>query len=647
MTFTAETLMPAKETSLLQKRKLGEILVHSGIVTDEQLLTALDRQKKTGKRLGEILVEVNFTSELEIAQTLGSQLGYQVVDTITTIDDEILLLIPESLVKKYSVIPLRLEKSGLVVAMADPLDFDTVQDLSFYCGFIIQPAIATPTLLKETIKRFYKIAHEQEDTQLIKKIILDSQKDFNDSIVQIIPEIKENGSEGLSDPRHSLAPIIEMANLILAKAIKLNASDIHIEPFGNDSIVRCRVDGLLREIMRIPKWIHGALVSRIKVLANLDIAVKRIPQDGDVRLKANGKEISLRISSLPSYFGEKIVIRILSQSAHLLKLDTLGIPVPEQNKIREMLSHQKGIILVTGPTGSGKTTTLYAMLNQINHPSINIVTVENPIEYHLHGITQIQINSEAGLTFATALRAILRQDPNVILVGEIRDTETAQIAFRAAMTGHLVISTLHTNDAPSAVVRLLDLGIPNYLISSLLIGVMAQRLVRYNCPDCKTSYAPPEEETRPFNLRQEAAKKIIFYKGKGCKSCYQTGFKGRSTVLEILPMQSKLREMVSLSPTEQQFKNACKDAGFVSMTEHGLQKVREGLTPLSELVRCLGADEHLDTLCENCGHLFRNDFNLCPMCGEKPKNKCTRCNQVIQSQWHYCPFCENKLSNPE
>ncbi|MBI1820972.1 MAG: Flp pilus assembly complex ATPase component TadA [Nitrospirae bacterium] len=638
--------MPPKESSLLQKRKLGEILVISGILTEEQLLKALDRQKKTGKRLGEVLVELNYTSEVEIARTLGSQLGYQHVETITTIDHDILLLIPESLVKKYSVIPLRLERSGLVIAMADPLDFDTIQDLSFYCGFIIQPAIATPTVLKETIKKFYKTTHEQEDHQLIKKIILDSQKDFNDSVVQIIPEIKENGPDGLSDRRHALAPIIEMANLILAKAIKLNASDIHIEPFSNESIVRCRVDGLLHEIMQIPKWIHGALVSRIKILANLDIAIKRIPQDGEVRLKANGKEINLRISSLPSYFGEKVVIRILSQSTESLKFETLGISPPEQEKVKEMLSRKKGIILVTGPTGSGKTTTLYAMLNHINHPSINIVTVENPIEYHLHGITQIQINPEGGLTFATALRAILRQDPDVIFVGEIRDTETAQIAFRSAMTGHLVISTLHTNDAPSAVIRLLDLGIPSYMISSLLIGVMAQRLVRKICPDCKVPYAPPEEETRPFNLTRKEAQKIGFFKGKGCKSCNQTGFKGRSAVLEILPIQSKLREMISLSPTEQQFKNACKDAGVISMSENGLQKVKEGLTPFSELIRCLETDEHLDTLCGSCAHLFRNDFNLCPMCGEKPKNKCNRCNQVIQSRWNYCPFCENKLSKP-
>ncbi|MHB8481373.1 MAG: ATPase, T2SS/T4P/T4SS family [Nitrospiria bacterium] len=639
--------MSTKESVLIQKRKLGEILVQSGVLTEDQLLKALDLQKKTGKRLGEILVDLKFTSEIEIARTLGSQLGYQFVDTISTIDNDILLLIPESLVKKHTVMPLRREKSGLMVAMSDPLDFETVQDLSFYCGFIIEPAIATPTLLKETIKKFYKTTHEQEDQQLIEKIIKDSQKDFDNSVVQIIPEIKETGSKELSDRRHSLAPIVEMANIIFAKALKLHASDIHIEPFANESTVRCRVDGLLQEIMRFPKWIHGALISRIKVLANLDIAEKRVPQDGDIRLKANGKELSLRISSLPSYFGEKIVIRILSRSAELLQLATLGISPVEQQKIKKMLSHQKGIILVTGPTGSGKTTTLYAMLNQINHPSINIITIENPIEYHLDGITQVQVNPDSGLTFATTLRAILRQDPNVILVGEIRDIETAQIAFRAAMTGHLVISTLHTNDAPSAVTRLRDLGIPNYMISSLLIGVMAQRLIRYNCPDCKIPYVPSEEETHTFNLTQEAARKIRLYKGKGCKRCYQTGFKGRSAVLEILPMESKLREIISLNPTEQQFKNACKDAGFISMNEGGFQRVKEGLTTLAELMRGLGADEYSELFCESCHHLFRNDFSLCPMCGEKPKNKCNRCNQAVQLHWHYCPFCENKLSNPE
>ncbi len=627
----------------LQKRKLGEILLQSGILSEDQLLKALDKQKKTGKRLGEILVESNLTSEVEIARTLGSQLGYQFVETVTSIDKEVLLLVPENLVKKHSIIPLRLEKGELIVAMADPLDFNTIQDLSFYCGFIIQPAVATPTLLRETIKKFYGSSPAQTDEKLIKKIISDSQKDMAEAPVQIIPEIRDDGSEGLAEQRHQLAPIIEMANLILAKALKLNTSDIHIEPFANESIVRYRVDGLLHESMRFPKWIHGALVSRIKVLANLDIAIKRVPQDGDIRLKANGKEVTLRISSLPSYYGEKVVIRILDETADLLRLESLGLSKTDQEKVKEMLSHRKGLILITGPTGSGKTTSLYAMLNQINHSSINIITVENPIEYHLPGITQVQINPESGLTFAAALRSILRQDPNVILIGEIRDAETAQIAMRAALTGHLVISTLHTNDAPSAVTRLIDLGVPNFLISSLLIGVIGQRLLRQVCPDCKTPVPPTDEEKKAFNITESHPKKIHFLKGNGCKSCHNSGFKGRNAVYEILPMNSKLRDVLSLNPTEQQFKTACRDSGFVSMYENGLQKVKEGITSYSEVMRCVGVDEYLETFCGTCDHRFREEFNLCPICGEKPKNRCTRCNQIIQLSWNYCPFCENKL----
>ncbi|MBI1824237.1 MAG: Flp pilus assembly complex ATPase component TadA [Nitrospirae bacterium] len=628
----------------LQKRKLGELLLQSGVLTEEQLLKALDKQKKSGKRLGEVLVESKFTSEIEIAQTVGSQLGYQFVETISAVDKEVLLLVPETLVKKHSIIPLRLEKGELVIAMADPLDFNTIQDLSFYCGFIIQPAVATPTLLQESIKKFYGNIHGQTDEKLIKKIINESQKDFSASALQIIPEIRDDGSEGMAEQRHQLAPIIEMANLILAKALKLNTSDIHIEPFANDSIVRYRVDGLLHESMRFPKWIHGALVSRIKVLANLDISVKRIPQDGDIRLKANGREITLRISSLPSYYGEKVVIRILDETTDLLRLESLGLSKDEQAKIREMLSHRKGLILVTGPTGSGKTTSLYAMLNQINQNTVNIITVENPIEYHLPGVTQVQINPESGLTFATALRSILRQDPNVILIGEIRDSETAQIAMRAALTGHLVISTLHTNDAPSAVNRLFDLGIPNFMVSSLLIGVIAQRLVRNICPECKSPVQPTEEEKIIFNLNENKSKAFQFYKGKGCKLCHQSGLKGRSAVYEILQMNSKLREVLSLNPTEQQFKSACRDAGFVSMNENALQKVREGVTTCSEVMRCIGIDENLETFCGKCNHHYRAEYLLCPVCGEKPNNKCRHCNQMIQPNWNYCPYCEKRLA---
>lgn len=640
--------MPIKNSTnnspQIQKQKLGEILLKSGILNEEQLFRALEKQKRTGKRLGELLVELKITSEVEIAQTLGSQLGYQFVEMISSIDKEVLLLVPENLVKKHSIIPLRLEKGELIIAMTDPLDFNTIQDLSFYCGFIIQPAVATPSLLRETIKKFYGSSPAQTDEKLIKKIISDSQKDLNEAPLQIIPEIRDDGSEGLVEQRHQLAPIIEMANLILAKALKLNTSDIHIEPFANESIVRYRVDGLLHESMRFPKWIHGALVSRIKVLANLDIAMKRVPQDGDIRLKANGKEVTLRISSLPSYYGEKVVIRILDETSDLLKLDSVGLSISDQEKVKEMLSHQKGLILVTGPTGSGKTTSLYAMLNQINHSSINIITVENPIEYHLPGITQVQINSESGLTFATALRSILRQDPNVILIGEIRDTETAQIAMRAALTGHLVISTLHTNDAPSAVTRLVDLGVPNFLISSLLIGVIGQRLLRQVCPECKKSFSPTDEEKKAFNITEAHPKKIHFFKGTGCKSCHNSGFKGRNAVYEILQMNSRLRDVLSLNPTEQQFKTACRDAGLVTMYENGLQKVRDGVTSYSEVLRCVGIDEHQETLCGTCDHHFRAEYSLCPICGEKPKNRCTHCNQIIQLSWNYCPFCEKKLA---
>ncbi|HXN07156.1 MAG TPA: ATPase, T2SS/T4P/T4SS family [Nitrospiria bacterium] len=635
--------MPPKETALL-KKKLGEILVQSGLIPEEQLFKALNHQKTTGKRLGEVMVELKIATEIEIARTLGSQLGYQYVESISMIDREVLLMIPESLIRKHGVLPLRHEGSVLIVAMSDPLDFNTIQDLSFYCGYIIQPAIATPTLLSENIKRFCRgTSQPHEDQKIIKKIIQDSQREHNAPDVQIIPEISETVSESSSEQRHDLAPIIQMCSLIISNAIKSGASDIHIEPASIDSSVRFRVDGQLQEFMRFPKWVHGPVISRIKVLANLDIAAKRTPQDGEVRLKVEGREVTLRISTLPASLGEKIVIRILDQMTDALTLDKIGFSSQDLSKVKDLLSHKKGLILVTGPTGSGKTTSLYSMLNHLNQPTINIITVENPVEYHIKGITQVQINPESGLTFASALRAILRQDPNIILIGEIRDSETALIAMRAAMTGHLVLSTLHTNDSPSAVTRLMDLGVPLYMIASLLLGVIAQRLVRTICPDCKTPLSPTAEEMKTLNISEKTASKSQFFKGKGCKSCHQSGFRGRSAVYEVLELDPKLKEIISLHPTELQFKNACKDAGFITMHENGLQKIKEGNTTFSELMRCIGSNDELETFCGNCDHYYRNEFSICPMCGAKPKNKCFRCNQIIQTHWNYCPFCENKF----
>ncbi len=439
------------------------------------------------------------------------------------------------------------------------------------------------------------------------------------------------------EERSRLAPVIQLGNLILSKAIKLRASDIHIEPAKSEFRVRYRIDGLLKEDMRLPKWVQNPLVSRMKILATLDISERRLPQDGAVRVIAEGREVDLRVSTLPTNHGEKVVLRILDQSKTLSDLEHVGLNERNLKIVHQMIAKRKGMILVTGPTGSGKTTTLYAIIQELKGVTNNLTTVEDPVEYTMEGINQTQINPDIGLSFSAALRSILRQDPNIIFVGEIRDKETAQVAFRAAMTGHLVLSTLHTNDAPSTITRLVDIGIPAYLVSSSLIGVVAQRLVRKTCLKCAQSSAQDN-----FSALSSSSTPPEPTLNDGCAACDYTGFNGRIGVFEVLPVSPKIRELIASGATDQEIRSASVAIGMTSMEEDGLEKAKIGLTTVDEVARVVEKDEVFKSCCPQCQHAIRIDFLVCPYCGTDSPYVCNSCGKLLQPDWSTCPYCRHK-----
>jgi len=623
------------------KKRLGDFLFEAGLITRDQLQRALNEQKRLGKKLGETLITLRIISDEALAQALSTQLGYPFVDlSATALEPEIVMAIPEALASKQCAIPVSLENKILTVAMVDPLDYECLRDLGFASGFRIQPVIATRKDILEAIERYYNL------NTSVESIVQETAQQYDESVLQIIPEIGSTVADAQSlEERSRLAPVIRLANLIMTKAIRQRASDIHIEPTARDFRVRYRIDGLLKEDLRLPKWIHGALISRMKILGNLDIAERRLPQDGSVRVRSDSREIDLRLSTLPTQYGEKMVIRVLDQGRLVVSLDTLGISPQNLSKIRALMRCRQGIILVTGPTGSGKTTTLYSMIHAMRDEVTNIVTVENPIEYNLEGVNQVQINTDIGLTFAHCLRSILRQDPNVILIGEIRDLETAEIACRAAMTGHLVLSTVHTNDAPSTITRLVDLGIPRYLVGSLVMGVIAQRLVRSVCPRCKMIMPPPVESLVSLHIPLDSVKSVDFYYGKGCSYCNYIGYQGRTGLYEILEMTPRLRELVVAGAAEQDIRSTALAAKMTSLGEDGLNKVKAGITTIEELLRVIEVREDLRTFCTHCGQSIHFDFQVCPYCAYPVSHHCHACGKPLQPEWIVCPYCRNRVGD--
>jgi type II secretory ATPase GspE/PulE/Tfp pilus assembly ATPase PilB-like protein len=445
--------------------------------------------------------------------------------------------------------------------------------------------------------------------------------------------------------RSEAAPIIDLVDLVVKSAIKAKASDIHVEPMEKGVLIRHRLDGLLKEVMDLPKWVHEGLIARLKIMAGMDIAEKRLPQDGRLRSHSeDGTDVDFRVSTLRTLFGEKVVMRVLDHRKGVPALEEIGMSATALEEVREFLRHQHGMILVVGPTGSGKTTTLSSALKAVQSEKTNIITIEDPIEYQIPGVNQTQINEKIKLTFASALRSILRQDPDVILLGEIRDSETAKIAMQAAQTGHLVLSTLHTDNAPSVVTRLMDLGAESYVIASALVGVIAQRLVRRLCVHCRRQYTPPAEVLRSLNIAEADAAAIPFYKAVGCDQCNHTGYRGRIGIYEVMRVTDKLRRLITVRSTEDQLREAAVGGGMITLGEDGLAKVKSGITTPEELLRVVTEVREMRTLCSGCGSAVGVDFNACPQCGKRVGGGCPHCGRAMQPGWNFCPYCARSAS---
>ncbi len=575
----------------VEKKLLGQILINANLITEKQLEESLKEQRKTGQTLGYILISKNYISQQDLINFFESKLGIPYANlTNYVIDPEIVKFVPYDIASKYNLIPLLKVKNTLTIAMLDPLDSFVIDSLKYTTGCDIKPLVSTREEIAKSLELYYNVKKSTKPD-----ITAENDADLNElqqiaNKLQGIPESLTN-IEGTSD---NSAPVIKLVNLIILKAIADGASDIHIEPSDKNLRTRYRIDGILHEVMTLSKALEPAVISRIKVMANMDISEKRIPQDGRAEMKFQNRSIDLRISSFPCVHGEKIVLRILDKTGIMIPLEDLGFAPEVLEKFKMVIRKPNGIILVTGPTGSGKSTTLYASLDKINSVDKNIVTIEDPVEYELSVINQAQVNVKAGFTFAGGLRSILRQDPDIVMVGEIRDHETAEIAIRAALTGHLVFSTLHTNDASGAVTRLIDMKIEPFLISSSVICVMAQRLIRKICSACKTAYVPSPQFIDKINQLVDANLPDNFelYRGAGCAFCKHTGFKGRTTINELLVPNEKIHEaIVNRAPTSVIKKEARKN-GMKTLREDGIYKVIEGITTIEEVIRVTQVDDY-------------------------------------------------------
>ena len=560
-------------------RRLGDLLVGEGLITPEDLRRALAEQKGTSEKLGSILVRLNLLSEEQLIGFLSRQYG---IPSITLsqldIDPEVLRLLPAQLAKKYEVIPIKRAGNALTLAMSDPTNVFALDDVAFLTNLQVLPIVASQGAIRKAIDRTY-----DSQTAAITNVLTELDSDL--STVQLIGddepsvnviELKESADE---------APLVRLVNMVLVDAIQKTASDIHWEPYEKVFRIRFRIDGVLHEMLTPPKRLEPAILSRLKIMANLDIAERRLPQDGRIKLRYNSRDIDFRVSVLPTIFGEKAVLRILDKESLKLDLTHLGFDEWSLTHFQAAIRQPYGMILITGPTGSGKTTTLYSAIHTLNAPDVNIMTAEDPVEYNLKGVNQVQINEGIGRTFAAALRSFLRQDPDVILVGETRDLETAQIAIRAALTGHLVFSTLHTNDSTSTVARLIDMGIPAFLVSSSLLLIVAQRLARRVCGHCKEPYDADEAALVPYGHVPTGIGPISFYKGKGCQQCNFTGMKGRIAIYEAMPVNEEIRDLILHGAPAVELAAAAKNLGMKTLRQAGLLKVLEGTTTIAEVLR--------------------------------------------------------------
>ena len=558
--------------------KAGEIAVKRGFVKKEIVDKALSIQKVTKEPLLKILLDMGAITDVQFAQILAEQWGYEYVDLINyAVDKEILRNVDPDKARYYGFFLMKKEGDRFSIAIADPTNIETLDYIRLALGNNLKIFVATKPAIKQSIEKYYEMETalkmaEEEATGSPELVAIKEDVD--------LAKLREMGEE---------APVIRIVNNFISQAIVEDASDIHVEPMENSLRIRYRVDGILHEKQSLPKSIQPGVVTRLKIISNMDIAERRVPQDGRLSLKFEGRPIDFRVSSIPSIFGEKVVLRILDRTASIKPLDQLGFSEYNLKRFENVISQPYGMILISGPTGSGKTTTLYSCLDRLNSPTKNIITVEDPVEYQLKGINQMQVNEKAGLTFATALRSILRQDPNIILIGEIRDAETARIAIESALTGHLVFSTIHTNDSSSIATRLIDMGIEPFLVASSLIGATAQRLIRKVCNYCKVPYNPSRDVLE--NLGFQIDESVTFYKGEGCDRCSNTGYKGRMAISEILPISPEIQKMILKRASSKEISAQAKREGMKTLLDDAMTKAAEGLTTLEEVVRVVSTLE--------------------------------------------------------
>jgi type IV pilus assembly protein PilB len=595
--------------------KLGEILVRENLLSPQQLREALDYQREHGGRLGFNLVKLGLVSDDMITAVLSRQYGVPSVNLeLFDIDESVIRLIPQEVAQKYSVLPLSRVGATLTLAMVDPTNVFAMDDIKFMTGLNIEPVVVSEASVQEAISKYYAQSREIELAGLAADVVIDGLKGngngnghsggiTNDDLVSLdsldfqvdgadnLEVIEDNEEIDLSSLARMSedAPVVRLVNVLLVDALRRGASDIHVEPYEKEMRIRFRIDGVLYDVMHPPLKMRDALISRLKIMSKLDISEKRLPQDGRIKIKVKvdtrARELDFRISTLPTLFGEKVVLRLLDKENLMLDMTKLGFEPESLVKFQRNIQKPYGMVLVTGPTGSGKTNTLYSALQSLNQPETNIMTAEDPVEFNLPGINQVQMKEQIGLNFAAALRAFLRQDPNIVLVGEIRDFETAEIAIKAALTGHMVLSTLHTNDAPSTISRLMNMGIEPFLVATSVNLIQAQRLIRRICKDCKTENPTLPEAMIEIGFTMEEAKQMKTYKGRGCQTCNGTGYKGRVGLYEVLEVTDEIRELILIGASALELRKKAIEDGMISLRESGLHKIRAGITTIEEVVR--------------------------------------------------------------
>jgi len=566
------------------QKRFGEFLVKSGKISQEQLHEALRLQQEEGGRLGSNLVKLGHIAEQELTEFLSRHFGVPSVDLAgVEIDEGILKIIPGDIARKYTILPVSKAGATVTLAMIDPTNVFAMDDVKFMTGYRVEPVVASEAQIRIAIDQHYGSTHALELKKVMEEVTEDAETDL-----EVLEEEQDLDLDTLEEESET-APVVKLVNIILTDAIKRGASDIHIEPYEKDFRVRYRIDGVLYEMMHPPLKLKEAILSRVKIMARLDIAEKRLPQDGRIKIKTRisgrVKDLDFRVSVLPTIFGEKIVLRLLDKDKLMLDMTKLGFEAESLRKFEAAILKPYGMVLVTGPTGSGKTNTLYSSLQRLNTPEVNIMTAEDPVEFNLEGINQVQMRERIGLNFASTLRSFLRQDPNIVLVGEIRDFETAEVAIKAAMTGHLVLSTLHTNDAPSTINRLMNMGIEPFLVATSVHLIVAQRLVRRICSFCKEPFEAPPQALMDIGFSEQEAKTTKLFRGRGCERCSNTGYKGRIALYEVMEVGDSVRELILSGASAVELRQAALDSGMISLRGSGQQKIRDGVTSVEEVLR--------------------------------------------------------------